>query len=257
MKARALVSWVVLTLVTGCAYQRRETVMHPAPLHMVKSSDYPDGMWTFQVVSAELPEYKGEGLPWDTDGTGPDPFVRLIVNKRVVWESPTIEDTRAPQWNVTLPRNVIIEDDDSFRVEIWDRDSAVGADPAGAISHSGLPPAALPDALARLTLDNLGMVVVTVSAPRAHQGVGIRFEMRPDALVVLDVDRYSPAARAGILKGERIVGIGASRVAEMKEDEAASRLSLAYDRGSPLTVAGSQGNEREVTLDKGFIWLVM
>jgi C2 domain len=259
----ASVSWVIAPLsllalsFTGCAYQHRETVMHAAPLNLVKSSDYPDGMWSFHLVSAELPEFKGEGLPWDSDGTGPDPFVRLIINRRIVWESPTIENNRMPKWDVVLPRNVEIEHDDELRIELWDRDSAVTADPAGALAHRGLPEVAMPDAQARLILDNLGVVVVTVSAPRAHQGVGLRFEVRPDELMILEVDRYSPAARAGILKGERIVAIGSSKVSELSGDEASSRLSLAYDRGSPMTVEGSDGKQRQVTLDKGFIWLVM
>lgn len=232
-------------------------MIHPAPPTLAKIEDRPAELWTFHFVGAELPEFKGAGLPWDSDGTPPDPFIRLIIDKRVVWESPVLENTRRPEWNVTLPRNVEIPEDATFRLELWDRDTAVSADPAGAITRSGLPGTALPDAVARLTLDNLGMISVIVSAPRAQQGVGISFEVRPDALIVLRVERYSPAARAGILKGERIVAIGPQRVSELGDDESTSDLSLANEKGAALTVAGAKGNERQVTLDKGFIWLVM
>ncbi len=253
-------SLLVLSLLAGaegCAYPQRSTIMHAAPRDAVKSDERPDDMWTIRIVDAELPEQKPGGLPWDSDGTLPDPFVRILVNKRVIWESPVQENTRKPSWNFTLPRNVEIPDGAIFRIEVWDRDTAVSADPAGAIQREGLPENALPDAPARLTLDNLGTVTMIASAPRAQQGVGLRFEVHPDGLIVLDVERFSPAFRAGILKGDRIVAIGPQRVSELSGDEATSDLSLAGDRNSTLTIADQRGQERQVNLDKGFIWLTM
>ncbi|HEX2676549.1 MAG TPA: PDZ domain-containing protein [Polyangiales bacterium] len=244
-------------LLTGCAYPRRETIMHAAPPNLVKADDRPKQMYTIRVLDAEIPEAKAGGLPWDSDGTEPDPFVRIYVGNRKIWESPVQMNTRKPSWNITLPRNVEIPDNTPFRLEIWDRDTAVSEDPAGRIERDGLPETALPDAIARLTLDNLGTLSIVASAPHAQQGVGLRFEVRPDALVVLDVERYSPAFRAGILKGDRIVAIGPQRVSELSGGEAASDLSLANDKGSTLTIADQKGQERQVTLDKGFIWLVM
>ncbi|HEX7479539.1 MAG TPA: hypothetical protein VF331_17170 [Polyangiales bacterium] len=255
---RTLLSLLLLALaVTGCAYPRRSTFMHPAPLALVKIDDRPKNLWTLRVISAELPQFKATGLPWDSDGTEPDPFVRILIDKRLVWESPVRENTRRPEWNFTLPKNIELSDSSSFRVALWDRDTAVSADPAGADTHTGLPASALPDAIARLSLDNLGTVSIMVTAPRAQQGVGLRFEVRPDALIVLEVERYSPAARAGIKVGERIVAIGPQRVSELGGNEATSDLSLASERGSVLTIADAQKHERQVTLDKGFIWLVM
>jgi hypothetical protein len=254
---RHAIPFFCAVLCVACAYPRRATFVHPAPVTTVKSTDRPEDLWTLRIVGAELPEFKPGGLPWDSDGTPPDPFVRVLVDKQLVWESPALENTRKPEWNVTLPRNIQIPEGESFRLEVWDRDTAVSADPAGHIQRSGLPETALPDAVARLTLDNLANVSVIVSAPRAHQGVGLRFEVRSDALVVLDVDAMSPASRAGIRKGERIVAIGPQRVSELGGDEATSDLSLASERGHSLTVADTKGQERQVTLDKGFIWLTM
>ena len=255
MRTALLVLCAVLCV--ACAYPRRATVAHPAPIASVKSSDYPEGLWTLRILGAELPERKPGGLPWDSDGTPPDPFVRLWIDKRLVWESPTLENTRKPEWNVTLPRNISVPSGATFRLEVWDRDTAVSADPAGYIQRSGLPETALPDAVARLTLDNLANLSIVVSAPRAHRGVGLRYEVRSDSLVVLEVDALSPAARAGIRVGERVVAIGPQRVSELGGDEASSDLSLAADRGHVLTIADEQGKERQVSLDKGFIWLTM
>jgi membrane-associated protease RseP (regulator of RpoE activity) len=174
----------------------------------------------------------------------------------MIWESPVQKDTLNPQWNVTLPRSVRIPPGSKFRLELWDEDAA-SADPAGTFSHLGLPANALPNARARLSLDNLGTVTISISAAKPWKGLGLTYEQHSDALVVLTVEEFSPAARAGIAVGDRVVAIGDTRVETLTAARAASDLSLAVDRGSPLTVADKQGKERAVNLDRGFLWLTM
>jgi hypothetical protein len=246
---------LALCVISGCAYPRRTTLVHAAPAS-AEPLDTPGGLWSIRLVEAQLPETRGGGLPWDSDGTGPDPYIRLVIDGRVVWESPVQHDTLNPQWNVTLPRSVQIPGGAKLRLELWDEDTA-SADPAGTFAHVGLPANALPNAKARLMLDNLGSVTVTVSAPKPMKGLGLTYEQRSDALVVLGVEEFSPAARAGIAVGDRVVAIGDARVDSLTDARAASDLSLAVDRGSPLTVADKQGKERPVNLDRGFLWLTM
>jgi hypothetical protein len=230
-------------------------LVHAAP-SSAEPLDSPNGLWSIRLVEAQLPETKGGGLPWDSDGTGPDPFLRLVIDGRVIWESPVQKDTTNPKWNVTLPRSISVPASSKFRIEMWDEDTA-SADPAGTISHQGLPDNALPNANARLTLDNLGTITVMISSPKPYKGLGLTYEQHSDALVVLSVEAFSPAARAGISKGDRVVAIGDSRVESLTAAKAASELSLAVDRGAPLTVADQKGKERVVSLDRGFLWLTM
>ena len=240
---------------SGCAFPRRSTLMHPAPAS-AQPQTQPSNLWSIRLIDAELPEFKGGGLAWDSDGTPPDPFIRLRIDGRVVWESPVQKDTRHPVWNVTLPRNVYIPSQAEFRIELWDDDSA-SEDPAGVLIRSGLPETALPNAVAHLTLENLAVVSLTVASPLPYKGVGIEFEERSDALLVLQVEPFSPAARAGIRAGDRIVGIGSTRVEVLGGARAASELSLGSDRGSTLTVADANGKEREAALDKDYLWLTL
>jgi hypothetical protein len=241
----------------SCAYPRRSTHMQPAPPAIVEAAKRPDGLWTLRVLTGQASERKRAGMEWDNDGTPPDPFLRLYVNDRLVWESEVQADTTEPAWNVTLPRNLGATQEDNFRIEMWDRDTAVDADPMGRLSHTGLPANAMPDAEARLQLELGNSVDVVVSAPTAQRGVGLYFEIHKDALVVLEVEPRSPAGRAGLKPGDRIVGVGPERVQHMTGQEAASQLSLASERGQALTVADAKGTERQVPLDKEPIWLVM
>lgn len=249
---------VILTfgvLLSGCAYPRRSTLVHAAP-PSAEPSDTPSHLWSIRLVEGLLPETKGGGLAWDSDGTAPDPYLRLLIDGRVIWESPVQENTRNPHWNVTLPHNIYVPSGAKFRIELWDEDTA-SSDPAGAYTRLGLPENALPDASARLTLDNLGSVTIMISNPKPSKGLGVEYEQRSDALKVLRVEEFSPAARAGIKVGESVVAIGGARVSSLSLPKAASELSLSADRGATLIIANAKGVEREVTLDRDFLWLTM
>jgi hypothetical protein len=252
---RTVILVLALCLTSGCAYPRRSTLTSPAP-PSVQPQNVPSHLWSIRFLDAELPEFKGGGLAWDSDGTPPDPYVRLRIDGRVVWESPVQKDTRHPVWNVTLPRSIYVPPSASFRLELWDDDSA-SSDPAGVILRSGLPETALPNAVAHLNLDNLAVVSITVSDPVVFRGVGIDFEQHSDALLVLRVEPFSPAARAGIKVGEQIAAIGSVRIETLGPAQAASALSLGSDRGSALTVIDAHGKPRDVTLDRDFLWLTM
>ena len=247
---------LAMCVLAGCAYPRRATLVHPAAAS-AEPQEVPDHLWSIRFIDAHIPDTKASGLPWDGDGSAPDPYLRLVLDGRVVWETPIQANTRDPKWNVTLPRNVQISPRTKFRLELWDSDTA-SSDPAGAIIRSGLPESALPNALAHLTLDNLAVVTVVVSPALPSRGLGIEFEQHDDALWVLNVEPFSPAARAGVHVGDRIVAIGDSRVEALSAARAASDLSLSSDRGATLTVADKGGKPRQVTLERGeYLWLTM
>lgn len=247
---------VLLLLATACAYPRRETLTYAAPKVEGRIHDEPSALYTIRLIGAELPQFKGAGLAWDSDGSGPDPFLRLIIDGRQVWESPPQEDTTHPVWNITLPRNIFVSTMTNFRIEIWDKDTA-SSDPAGFVVRSGLPENALPNAIARLSLDNQGNVAIKVSPPTPSKGVGLRFEIRGDGLQVLSVEPFSPAARAGVRTGDLIISIGGSSIETLGGDRAASQLSLAADRGSVLQLKDPKGHGRQAKLDGGYLWLTM
>lgn len=244
--------------VIACAYPRRTTHVVPLPPGAVALSDRPAGIWQLELIGAELPSRKRTGLPWDDDNTPPDPFVRLFLDGRKVWESEVLEDVSQPQWNVTLPRNVLFSRGGRFHLEVWDYDSPVSADPIGTHSSNGRPAALLPNTSSRLLLGTTGAVVMRITPPSPHTGVGLEVEVRPDALLVIGVMPHSPASRSGIQVGDRIVGLGSERVANLGDEEAFGRLALAVDRGTQLQVRKpGQTQERAITLDKAPLWLVL
>lgn len=248
---------IALSAVSGCAYKHHTTPLQTVPNPPRTASEWPGGLYGLRLQTAEAVQVKLSGLPWDDDGSGPDAFVRLFVDERLVWESPVQDNDETPQWNVAPPRNVVIPKDSLFRLEMWDYDSAVTADPMGHVERRGLPGNTLPGTESRIVLSTGAVVTLMTTAPVPMRGVGVTVELHPSELKVLSVEPFSPAARAGIRKGDAIVGIGFARVSELSEDKAASELSLSIDRGHALMVRRPGEIEHEVKLDQGYVWLVM
>jgi len=245
-----------ILLLVACVYPRRTTSLMPVS-GPVQSDTAPADVWSLTVVGAQIPPRSRGNLAWDDHEGLPDPFVRIYRNDALVWESPTLHDTLAPTWNAELPRNFYAPAGDRLRFEIWDRDE-VGADPVGIFRHLGLPPNVVTDADARILLEGGAQLSLRLGPPRAHRGVGIRlYEVRGDELVVLEVETYSPAGRAGIVPGDRIIAIGGEAVSALGPQRASSALSMAAERRSPLRVKNDRGDVREVQLDLGYTWLVM
>jgi hypothetical protein len=242
--------------IAGCAYPRRATGLSPVR-STVESGTTPGDVWTFTVVGATIPPLSRGALAWDGSDGQPDPFVRIYRDETLLWESPTLQDTLAPEWNAELPRNLYAPQSAHFRFEIWDRDE-VGADPVGIFRYAGLPPNVVSGADARVMMEGGAQLALRLSAPHAHHGVGIRlYEVRGDELVVVEVETHSPAGRAGIQPGDRIVAIGEQTVQALGSQRAPGALSMAAERHTPLRIRNARGDTREVELDRGYTWLVM
>lgn len=260
MPGRSSIFLVLVTLVfAGCVYPRRGTSLAPvrSDLAAASSSSAPADLWSLVVASAVVPSESRGALAWDGEGGLPDPFLRIYRDDVLVFESPTVNDTLTPEWNVPLPRNFYAPSQASYRFELWDRDD-VGADPIGIYRNRGLPENLLPGADARVLMDSGAQLALRLEPPVAHRGVGIRlYEMRGDVLVVLEVETHSPAGRAGIVSGDEILEIGGRGVSSLGEQRAAGAISMAADRSESIRVRNARGEVREVALDAGLIWLAM
>ncbi|MDX2089611.1 MAG: PDZ domain-containing protein [Kofleriaceae bacterium] len=256
MKARWLVTLSVAVLGLACAYPRRSTALSPVRA-AAESSTTPTDVWALTIVAARIPPRSRGGLAWDgTDGL-PDAFVRIYRNDQLVFESPAANDSLSPEWELRLPRNFFTPADASYRFELWDRDD-IGADPIGMYRNRSLPPNLVADADASLMLEGGAQLMLRLSNPQAHSGVGISlYELRGDALVVVEVETHSPAGRAGLAPGDAIVAIGGETVSDLGPQGAPGALSMAAQRQQRLRVRGSNGQMREVDLDRGYTWLSM
>lgn len=244
-------------LVPGCIYPRRSTSLSAVRVAPGTASiGAPAGVVSLTVVSAQVVPMRRGAMTWDEGGGAPDCFVRIYRNESLVYESPTVADTTTPTFDATLPENLLIPASARIRIEVWDRDT-LGADPVGIWRGVGLPDNASSGVEARVMLEGGSYVAIRTGPPTPMRGVGIRtFEIRPGELVVVDVEPYSPAGRAGIVSGDRIVAIGTRLVSTLTASTATGALSMAADRREPLRLRNAAGEERVVELDRGYTYLV-
>jgi hypothetical protein len=85
--------------------------------------------YSLAAVSARIPALSPAGEPWDADG-GPDPYLEVSVNGRVVGESEAIRDSTAPAF-AGVPGAVVAADIDAgdlLTIRLLDADPD-GAEP--------------------------------------------------------------------------------------------------------------------------------
>ncbi|MBN8611491.1 MAG: PDZ domain-containing protein [Deltaproteobacteria bacterium] len=244
----------------SCAYPRRTTSLSPvrtASAMTTGPGGTPGDVFRFTAVSATLNAQNRGATQWDDNGGLPDPVLRVYRDDALVWESGTVNDSLHPEWNEAAPRNIRFPSSARIRIEVWD-DDELGGDPVGIWRGIGLPPNARSGVDARILLEGESYVTVRVDPPQPHRGVGVRlFEVHGSDLQIVEVEPFSPAARADLVPGDRILAIGGQTVSQLGSQRAAGALSMAAERQEALRVANAQGAERTVTLDRGYVWLIL
>ncbi len=240
----------------GCAYPRRTTPLSALPASTVRPQEAPSDMWQFTLVRADVPSRQRSGLPWDDDeGDPPDPFVRVLIRSREVWEGPTAKNQAHPAWNVSPPQNLVLDRSERVRLELWDEDG-MASDPIGVYEGRALSDAMV-GADTIIKLEGGATLTVRLEYPRPHAGTGIAlYEVRKTALVILEVLPNSPAARAGLEAGDQITAIDERLIDELGAHRAESALALSAQSQSELTVHKA-GKYRKVTLDHGHVWIAL
>ena len=247
---------VSVALLGGCAFPRRGTSLS-AVRSATAGAGAPPHFWALTLVGAEIPPLSRGALAWDGSDGLPDAFVRLYRDDELVWESSTVNESRTPAWNVSMPRNFYAPPISLYRFELWDRDE-VGADPIGILQTRGLPPSLVTEADTRLMLEGGAQLELRLTHGQPHSGIGLPLcELRGDGIVVLEVETYSPAGRAGIRAGDVVVAVGAETVSQLGSVRAMGALSMAAERDQALRVRDPQGAIREVRVDREYTWLSM
>ena len=241
-----------LTLV-ACVHPQRSTSL--SPVQDVSNIQAPPDLIRLSFKSAVIPPRARGDQPWDEDGSPPDPFVRVYRNGELIYESDAASNSLQPRFEDAISENVILPRTAEVRIELWDSEDLRLPKPIGTWRGRGLPPTALPGADARITMEGTAELTFRVEPPEAFRGTGItRYELRRDELFVDAVIRFSPAGRAGLDHGDRIIAIDGQPIADLGQDPAASALSMASSRQTPMTVIHTDGRREDVRLDNGYVW---
>jgi len=260
--ARALLPAVVLILPLSCAYPRRTTSLAPATDTGTSAISYPEHVWRLEFVETVVPPRQRSGLPWDDDEAeetgGPDPYVRILRNGKLLFASEPLENTFQAEFEVEVPGNLRLPPTAQLQVEVWDADRGIVSndDPIGVWRNRGLPANAVPDGDLRLRLDSGVTLIVRVRHPKPYRGIGVTtYEVRDESFRIVEIVEDSPVGRAGIEEGDTVVAIDGESITSLGDARAATAFSLAAERGFTLTVE-RDGVAEDVLLDDGYVWPV-
>lgn len=246
-------SLLVLTLglsACGAVYPQLETPVRTPPAHITLAPPPPDDLVFLKFAGAMIPARTRDGRKWDSVGGAlPDAFAKLIVDGKVILETPVQSDSLTPTWPGQAVANYRVRPGAPVTVELWDNNPLnnqpicisavhldVGEDPMQINCNSG----------AELRL----------LAQPAHGklGIGLFYELRQEEVVVTRVLTESPAARAGLVRGDQLLKIQGKVVKTMEDGEAQSLINANAATGVSLLVRKADKTELELTLKEGAIY---
>ena len=98
-------------------------------------------------------------------------------------------------------------------------------------------------------------VTMRIEQAHARWGLGFAYELRTQGSVAITrVMPESPAARAGLAAGDKVIQIQGKEVAKMDNGEPQSLINANADVGIELVVKGANGQERKASIKEGVIY---
>jgi membrane-associated protease RseP (regulator of RpoE activity) len=257
MRSRLLALLALASMVvTGCpaVFPEIGTRMKVAPADAVLDPPPPETLVWLRFMGGKVPEKTRDGRKWDQVlGSLPDPYAKLMVNEAELFRTTVQSDTLEPTWPDAPRGNFEIPRGAKLRVELWDS-SPINDAPIGIRDFSRPTTDQLIDG--KYTMELKGGGEVTIAFEPAHPmfGLGFWFELRNDSAYITRFAAGSPAERAGIQKGDQILGIGGKKVAGMTPDEVRSLLNSAPVSGLDLELRRGDGTTSTVNVKEGPIY---
>jgi len=249
--------WLGLAAVflMGCAavFPEIDTRVSAAPPGGVYDPPPPGDRLYVEVVSGEVPPRTRDGRDWSTAfGSLPDPYVKIILNEGELLKTLPASDTLAPTWPTSPKGNFKLSAGDRIEVQMWD--SSVMNDTPIGTKKLTVTPDMIADHQVELALSGDAKVTLRIEPAHPVWGCGFWFELRNSSSYVTRLLDASPASRAGMVRGDRIVALGGRQVDQMSIDEVRSTLGSIPVAGVPMTLQHGDGTTLQVTMKEGPIY---
>jgi hypothetical protein len=256
MSVRRTLSIVLLLALGACGavYPELGTPIRVLPSRIPAEPPPPEELLFIRFAGAQIPARTRDGRIWDAIGNAlPDPFAKLIVDKKEILITPVQSDTLKPTWRDQPIANYWIRRGAVVRVELWDS-NPINNHPICVHEIRNIHQEAFSDTNLEITCSSGARVELVVDPAHAKLGLGLYYELRNEQVFVTRVLRESPAARAELKRGDAILKIQDIDVTKMEDGQAQSLINANAPAGVLLRVRARDGSERELTLKEGPIY---
>jgi len=241
----------LLGLACGAVYPEMKTAVRAPVAHVPADPPPSDDLYYFYFEKAWVPAKNQGGQQWP--GGAPDPFAKLIIDDKEVVVTPVQSRTRTPTWPDQKKENLRIHSNSKIFVELWD---------SNPMTNQPICRARLRDIEVvreggnnEIWCDSGARVFVHVEAGKHLVGVGLYYETRgQDGVRVTRVVADSPAARAGLGAGDRILAIQGKKVSKMDALEIRSAINQHSRSGVELDVWFKNGKRHVIQLKEGALY---
>lgn len=241
----------------GAVYPELSTPVRAMPTRIAADPPPPEDLLFLRFAGARIPEKTRDGRKWDATGNAlPDPFAKLIVDKKDILVTPIQSNTLQPTWRNQQIANYRIRQGAVVRVELWDS-NPINNHPICVSEIRNIHQQVHSDGNVEILCSSGARISLVVEPAHARMGLGLYYELRTEQIFVTRVLRESPAARAKLRRGDRILEIQGIDVARMEEGQAQSLINANAQTGVRLKIRSPDGSERELTLKEGPIYPVV
>jgi hypothetical protein len=241
----------------GAVYPQLGTPVRTPPDHVKLAPPPPDELLFVKFAGAVIPTRTRDGRNWDSvGGSLPDVFAKLFVDGKLILETPVQSNTLTPTWPDQKKANYRIRTGAAVKVELWDSNPINNAPVCVAQVHD-LHGEALAEEPLEISCSSGAELRLEVDPAHPRMGVGFFYELRREEIFVTRVLRESPAARAGLVRGDQLLKIQGKVVKTMADGEAQSLINANTATGVTLLVRKPDKSEVEVQLKEGAIYPVV
>ncbi len=258
--ARAkVVSFGLALLASGCGavFPEMSTPLRQPPPGFTMDPPPPSDVLYLAFAKATIPQKTRDGRAWDSvGGSLPDPFAKFIVDDVDLIVTPIQENTLTPTWPNQKRGNYRIRDGARVRVELWDN-NPLNNHPICTKEVHELNEQLSNATSLDITCDSGAYIQVTAEPAHGKIGLGLFYEIHTDAAFVVRVLAESPAARAGLQRGDQILSIMGKPVKGMSEGEVRSLVNANAATGLDLHVRGANHQEHDAALKDGPVYALL
>lgn len=237
----------------GAFFPELSTRFSEAPKAVSYDPPPPPDRHFVRAVKGVVPPKARDGRDWgQAFGSLPDPFVKVFVNDKELFRTEPVSDTFEPKWDEKTAANFRVAVGDKLEVQLWHK-GALTDTPVG-IREQTLTPDMLDTEDVLFDLGNGASVTLAILPAKPVWGIGFWFELRNDSAYVTRLVESSPASRADVQAGDRILKIDDKAVDKMTVDEMKSLLSAFPASGRTLALQHKGGATLQVSLKEGPIY---
>ena len=246
---------VLALALTGCPalFPELSTPITAAPKDVELSPPPPPDRHYLEIKGAKIPEKTRDGRTWDSVfGSLPDPLLKIFVNDAEIIVTNSEANTLEPVWADAPRGNFAIAAGDKLEVQLWDA-NALASTAIGKRDQT-LTADMIDSGQVELELSGGGRVTLAIGPARAVWGAGFWFELRNAGARISRVVDGSPASRAGLVDGDKVLQIDGKPTDGMSVNEIRSALAAIPSAGRALDVQHSDGSTLQVTIKEGPIY---